>query len=77
MMGKKKRWQDMSYTQRIAIVLGGALQVALMAAAFWDLHWRSADEVNGSKKMWAAAAFINFIGPIAYFIFGRKERSPS
>ena len=73
MMGKKKRWRDLSYTQRAAVVLGGTLQVGLMAAALWDLHQRGADEINGSKQMWTVAAFINFIGPIAYFIFGRKR----
>ena len=31
------------------------------------------DEINGSKQMWTVAAFINFIGPIAYFTFGRKR----
>ena len=31
-MGTKKRWRDLSYTQRVA-VLGCTLQVSLMAAA--------------------------------------------
>ncbi len=73
MVGKKKRWGDLSYTQRVAVVLGGALQVGLMTAALRDIHQRSADEINGSKQMWTVAAFINFIGPIAYFMFGRKR----
>jgi hypothetical protein len=72
MMGKRKRWRDLSHAQRATVVLGGILQVALMMAALWDLHQRSADEINGSKQMWTAAAFINFVGPVAYFMFGRK-----
>jgi len=67
-----KRWRDLSHAQRAAVVLGGMFQVALMAAALWDLNQRSAGEINGSKQMWTAAAFINYVGPIAYFIFGRK-----
>lgn len=72
-MGKKKRWRDLSPTQRAAVLLGGTVQVALMVAALLDLHRRSADEINGSKRMWTAAAFVNFVGPIAYFTFGRKS----
>ena len=72
-MGKREQWRALSYAQRVAVVLGGTLQVALMLAALWDLHQRSADEINGSKQIWTAAAFVNFIGPIAYFMFGRKR----
>jgi hypothetical protein len=52
----------------------GLIQVALLAAALIDIRRRSADELNGSKRLWTLAAFVNFIGPLAYFIFGRKLR---
>jgi hypothetical protein len=28
---------------------------------------------QGSKKLWVAAAFVNFVGPLAYFMFGRRR----
>jgi Phospholipase_D-nuclease N-terminal len=33
---------------------------------------------QGSKPMWVALSFLNMIGPLAYFAFGRKrhERAP-
>lgn len=72
MTNRRQRWRDLTYTRRVAIVVGSLLQVALMATALWDIHHRSPDEIHGSKRMWTAAAFINFVGPIAYLILGRK-----
>jgi hypothetical protein len=69
----RKEWGDMTTTQRAGLVLLGLIQVALLAAALIDIRRRSADELNGSKRLWTLAAFVNFIGPIAYFIFGRKH----
>jgi hypothetical protein len=49
------------------------LQLLLAAAALLDLRRRPSDQVRGSKKLWAAAAFVNFVGPLAYFMFGRRR----
>jgi hypothetical protein len=49
------------------------IQIALLAAALWDIHRRSEDEINGSKRTWRAIVFVNYVGPIAYFLFGRKQ----
>jgi len=67
-----KQWQDLTATQKLGIVVLGLIQFTLMAAALWDIRQRPADEIKGSKRMWTAAAFINFFGPIAYFLVGRK-----
>jgi hypothetical protein len=74
---RQKQWNDLSDTQKRGIVLLGALQLLLLAAALLDIHWRNVDAINGSKRLWRMVVFINFIGPIAYFLFGRKrpERS--
>ncbi len=50
-----------------------AAQVSLQAAALRDLKKRPAAQVNGPKAAWVAASFINFVGPIAYFMIGRKK----
>ena len=57
-----KRWGDLSSTQRKAVVLSGVVQLGLLAA-----------EIRGPKRLWAAAAFVNFVGPISYFLFGRRR----
>ena len=71
-----KRWQDLTSAQRRGVLLLGALQFALLAAALIDLRRREAEDLNGSKRLWSAIVFVNFVGPIAYFLFGRRRRTP-
>jgi hypothetical protein len=49
--------------------------VVLLVAALKDIHRRPAAEIKGGKRLWTAVAFVNTIGPIAYFAFGRKPPS--
>ena len=72
-----KQWQDLTDRQKRGIVVLGALQITLLAAALIDIRRRSADAINGSKRLWTAVVFINGIGPIAYFVFGRKRQAPA
>jgi hypothetical protein len=72
-----KQWQDFTDRQKRGIVVLGALQLALLAAALIDIRRRPADAINGSKRLWTAIVFINGIGPIAYFVFGRKRPAPT
>ncbi len=68
----KKRWDELSGAQQGAIVLTGAVQLGLLAAALVDIYRRPAGEIRGGKRLWVTAAFINYVGPISYFLFGRK-----
>ncbi len=70
---QQKKWEDRTPAQRSAVVVGGLVQIALLVAALIDIRHRSADEIRGSKRWWTAALFVNFVGPIAYFVFGRKR----
>ena len=72
-MSQKKQWRDLTTAQKFTGAVLGIIQVGLLAAALWDIQHRSADEINGTKKMWRGLVLINYIGPIAYFIIGRKE----
>ena len=69
----KQRWDELSGVQKGAIVLTGAVQLGLLAAALVDIYRRPAREIQGGKRLWVAAAFINYVGPISYFLFGRKR----
>jgi hypothetical protein len=71
---RRQRWRDLSSGERRGIVAAGAVQFALLAAALVDLRRRSPDEIRGDKRLWVAAAFVNFVGPLAYFAFGRRSR---
>ncbi|WP_159616277.1 PLD nuclease N-terminal domain-containing protein [Arthrobacter zhaoguopingii] len=70
---RRKSWKDLSRVQRRAVMALGAVQVTLMAAALTDLARRPAAAVRGSRAAWAVACFVNFAGPIAYFLFGRRH----
>jgi hypothetical protein len=70
---KQQRWSDLSPTQQKATVGAGIVQVALCVAALADIRNRPAEQINGRKPMWVALAFVNTIGPLAYFVFGRKR----
>jgi hypothetical protein len=70
---KAKNWAELTTTQKIGTVVSGIIQIALLIAALWDLRSRPQEEIRGSKKLWTALVFINWIGPIAYFVVGRKR----
>lgn len=70
---KKQSWSDMSTGSRIAIVALGMAQVGLAAYAGADLSHRPKSEVRGSKFLWTLVLPINWIGPGAYLILGRKR----
>lgn len=71
-MSQRKAWKDLSPFQRISILIGISVQISLLVSALVDIVRRPADQIRGPKPLWFMAAFINFIGPIGYFTFGRK-----
>jgi hypothetical protein len=74
-MWKKKKWSEMTPIQKMGVLFMGMLQVTLLAAALWDIRKRPEEEIRGNKWVWTAVVFVNFIGPIAYFVVGRSPRS--
>ena len=70
---KKKRWADLSTGGKVAIIVLGTIQLALLVVTLWDIRQRPAEEIRGDKRMWTALAFIDWFGPLAYFTVGRKE----
>jgi NADH dehydrogenase FAD-containing subunit len=74
----RTKWNDLSPRRRRLVVVGGAIEGVLKAAALADLARRPAAEVNGSKTLWAfAITLINAFGavPIVYFVYGRRPSS--
>jgi hypothetical protein len=68
-----KRWSELSTGQRRSIVLSGVVQLTLLIAALVDIRRRPQEEIRGNKWLWTAATFVNFVGPVSYFLFGRKR----
>lgn len=73
MARNKKKWSELSGGQRFGVVLGAIIQITLQGAALRDIAKRPPEQVNGPKAAWVAATFINTIGPIAYFLLGRRR----
>lgn len=71
-MNKKKKWSDLKPMQKLFSLIAMLIQMGLLIAAQWDIQNRPNDEIRGNKWIWRTVVFINFIGPIAYFLFGRK-----
>lgn len=74
-MSPNKKWSDLTAREKAPYVVRGIIQFALLTAALADIYRRPAEEIKGSKGVWSAVAFVNFmgIGPIVYFLFGRKR----
>ena len=70
---RKKKWSELSPRARVLVVLVAVVQVGLLAAAQWDIQHRPQKQINGPKRLWRVVSLVNFIGPLAYFGFGRKR----
>jgi hypothetical protein len=73
-----KRWGDLSERNRRIITVVAIVEAALKAWMLLDLKRRPADEVRGSKRLWAFSSVVNSAGvvPLSYFVFGRR-RTPA
>jgi hypothetical protein len=72
MARQKKKWSDLTSAQQRAIKVGTALEAMLTMAAARDVARRPADQVRGSKAVWALAFVVQPFGPLAYFAAGRR-----
>lgn len=71
-MSKRRQWKDFSPAAKAGAIVAGIIQFSLLASALVDIRRRPGEQVRGPKWVWALVAFINFVGPISYFLFGRK-----
>ena len=69
----KKKFSELSPAARTAAIVAGVIEVALFAAAQIDIYRRSPEQIRGSKGLWVGLCFINILGPLSYFRFGRKK----
>jgi hypothetical protein len=69
----KKTWNDLSDRQKTLVLVAISVQTSLLLTALTDIYRRPAGEIRGKKWAWTAASFVNFVGPISYFAFGRRR----
>jgi hypothetical protein len=71
---KPRRMAPRARPQQLAQMI---INIALVIWAVRDIRRRSDDEIKGNRKVWMMAAFAPPVGPIVYFIFGRKRGMPA
>ncbi|WP_427017744.1 PLDc N-terminal domain-containing protein [Pseudarthrobacter sp. P1] len=71
-MKRKMQWQDLSPGKQRAVAVTAVLELIVLGVSLSDLIRRPATEVKGSKVLWGAALFVNPVGPISYWLFGRR-----
>ena len=69
----RRNWKEMSPVQKVGNVLMAAVELVLVTLALWDISHRPDNEINGKKRNWVMASLIQPVGPIIYFMFGRKK----
>ena len=76
-MRRSRRWDELPASGKVLVMLLTAVQVSLAVSAWTDLAERPAEQVNGSKRRWAAIIAVNFVGPMLYFTRGRRTPARS
>lgn len=69
----EKKWSDLSKGQRTAIKFLALAELTLKIGMLVDIKRRPASQIRGPKAAWRAAAAVNTIGPVSYFLFGRRK----
>ena len=69
---RKKQWSDFSPRQQRAIILGAIAELIMTTIALRDLKRRPADQVRGWKFAWVLGFSVQPLGPILYFLVGRR-----
>lgn len=72
MRTRQVKWSELSLGQRYAVVALGSVELVLTVASLVDLSRRPAEQVRGPKVLWALAAFVQPVGPVAYLALGRR-----
>lgn len=68
---QKKTWAEMSSFHKAVIITLGTAEVVATTYSAVDLLRRPHAQVRGPKLLWAAALFVQPVGPLAYLTVGR------
>jgi hypothetical protein len=68
-----QQWSDLSPGRQTGMLIAASVHLALAATAWTDLAHRPAALIRGPKALWAVLIAVNFIGPLSYFVVGRRR----
>jgi hypothetical protein len=72
--GATKQFNErFSPKRRAGIGVLAAIELGAKIAAARDIRGRPADQVRGSKLLWRLALLANTLGPLSYFLWGRRR----
>ena len=71
--GSRRSWRDLTRRRRLLLIAVGVVRLALLAAALFDLRRRPSEQIRGPKLLWVALSFVNIVGPVSYFVVGRRR----
>ncbi|MEJ5996766.1 PLDc N-terminal domain-containing protein [Corynebacterium sp. H130] len=69
----KLQWSDLDQSAKNWIIGMGIYEVLEKLVAWHFIYHTPKEKTRGSKWMWFALSFVNFVGPLSYAIFGRKR----
>lgn len=69
----KQFTERLSRKQRAGIGVLAAMELTVKIAAARDIQRRPSDQVRGSKLLWRLALLVNTVGPVSYFLCGRRR----
>lgn len=69
----QKTWDELSSREQFVLLTVASTQVALAATAWIDLARRPDTQLRGPKKLWGLVIAINWVGPLAYFVYGVRR----
>jgi hypothetical protein len=69
----KRSWSDLTPVAKAGTVAATAVQLGLLTAALRDLRRRDPTQIKGPRWVWVLVSFVNFVGPISYFLLGRRR----
>jgi hypothetical protein len=72
-MSQRKQWKDLTDWQRVSVFVMISIQIGLLVGALSDIRRRPPELIRGPKPLWSVLAFVNYVGPISYFVLGRKR----
>jgi hypothetical protein len=72
-MATDTRWANLSEGQRRLLIAAATAEATLKIVALIDIQRRPAGQIRGPKALWRCAMVVNLLGPLSYFIIGRRR----
>ncbi|MGL5247359.1 MAG: PLDc N-terminal domain-containing protein, partial [Brooklawnia sp.] len=66
---------ELTTTQLVIIVVLGTVQLGLLLAGLITVARTPKEQLSAPRIVWILICFVQFIGPIVFFVAGRKPKT--